>query len=184
VFSYPLTDGARLAPLEPWHAEPFAASLAASHAHLAPWIPFAHTVTDVDSARGFLQRAADGHAQDTRHLVGIWRDRELLGGAMFHTFDIRTGNCELGVWLAPEAQGRGLITRTARHVIDWAFRERGMGRVGWHNDPRNARSRAVAERLGLVFEGVRRASHVVAGERQDEELWSVLADEWLDRTPA
>ena len=30
----------------------------------------------------------------------------------------------------------------------------------------------------MVFEGVRRSSHVVAGVRQDTEIWSILADEW------
>ena len=51
-------------------------------------------------------------------------------------------------------------------------------RVAWHTDPRNVRSRAVAQRLGLAFEGVRRSSHVVAGVRQDVEVWSIIADEW------
>jgi SAM-dependent methyltransferase len=98
---------------------------------------------------------------------------------MFPTFDRRSGICEIGVWLSPQAQGRGLMTRAARHLIDWAIRERGMSRVEWHTDPRNDRSRSVARRLGLTFEGVRRSSHVVADERRDAEVWAVLAHEWM-----
>jgi ribosomal-protein-serine acetyltransferase len=180
---YPLGDGAGLGPLEPWHAEEFADSVARTREHLAPWIPFAHTVTDVESARAFLQRFADAHAADTRHLFGIWRDGRLVGGVMFPTFEARTGNCEIGVWLSPEAQGRGLITRAVRQLIDWAFRTRAMSRVEWNTDPRNARSRAVAQRLGMTFEGVRRSRHPVAGVRQDSETWSVLADEWNPTVP-
>jgi ribosomal-protein-serine acetyltransferase len=175
---YPLGDGAGLGPMEPWYAEEFADAVARTRDHLAPWIPFAHTVTDVESARAFLQRFADAHAADTRHLFGIWRDGRLIGGVMFPTFDARTGNCEIGVWLAPEAQGRGLITRAVRLLIDWAFHTRGLSRVEWNTDPRNARSRAVAQRLGMTFEGVRRSNHPVAGVRQDSEIWSILADEW------
>jgi RimJ/RimL family protein N-acetyltransferase len=62
--------------------------------------------------------------------------------------------------------------------VDWAIRERGMVRVAWLTDPRNERSKAAAKRLGMSFEGVRRSSHVLAGERQDIEVWSLLADEW------
>jgi ribosomal-protein-serine acetyltransferase len=175
---YPLGGAAGLGPLEPWHAEEFADSVARTREHLAPWIPFAHTVTDVESARAFLQRFADAHAADTRHVFGIWRDGRLIGGVMFPTFDARTGNCEIGVWLSPEAQGRGLITTAVRQLIDWAFHTRGMSRVEWNTDPRNARSRAVAQRLGMTFEGVRRSRHPVAGVRQDSETWSILADEW------
>ncbi|HEX6872446.1 MAG TPA: GNAT family N-acetyltransferase [Micromonosporaceae bacterium] len=175
---HPLGDGAGLGPLEPWHAEQFADSVAQARDHLAPWIPFAHTIAEVETARGFLQRFADARASDTRHLYGIWRDGQLVGGLMFPGFDQRSGICELGVWLSPQAQGQGLMTRAAGHLIDWAFRERGMSRVEWHTDPRNGRSRAVAKRLGFTFEGVRRSSHVVADERQDAEVWALLAREW------
>jgi len=180
MFFYPLADGARLGYLEPWHADQFLASITGSFDHLAPWIPFAHKVTDIEYARTFLQRFADAHAQDTRHLFGIWQGDKLIGGAMFPTFDTTLGICEIGVWIAPEAQGKGLITASARYLIDWAIRERGMSRVAWHTDPRNARSRAVAQRLGLTYEGIKRSSHVVNEERQDGEVWSVLADEWHD----
>jgi len=179
VFLFQLGDGAGLGPLEPWHAEEFAAAVDHARDHLAPWIPFAHTVTDVEKANDLLQRMANDHANDTRHMYGIWMDGRLVGGALFPVFDAKNGMCELGVWLVPEAQGRGLITRAARYLVDWAIRVRGMSRVAWHTDPRNARSKAVARRLGMTFEGVRRSSHVVAGVRQDAEVWSVLADEWL-----
>lgn len=178
MFLQPLGGGAGLGPLEPWHAEEFARSVAEARDHLAPWVPFAHTVTDSDTARAFLQRFADSHATDSRHLCGIWRDGRLVGGLMFPTFDLRSGVCDIGVWLSPQAQGHGLMTEAARHLIDWAIRARGMSRVEWGTDPRNERSRAIARRLGLTSEGVRRSSHVVAGERQDLEVWAVLAQDW------
>lgn len=112
VFTYSLGGGAVLGQLEPWHAEEFAAAVDHAREHLAPWIPFAHTVTDVDSARDLLQRLANDHAADSRHVYGIWEEGRLIGGAIFPTFDRKNGMCELGVWLVPEAQGRGLITGT------------------------------------------------------------------------
>jgi RimJ/RimL family protein N-acetyltransferase/SAM-dependent methyltransferase len=181
VFEYPLGEGIGVGPLEPWHAEQFAASVEHARTHIAPWIPFAHTVTDVDSAREMLQRFAANHADDSRHFYAIWQDDRIVGGVMFPRWDARNGICELGVWLAPEMEGRGLITRACRHLIDWAIRVRGMSRVEWHTDPRNTRSQAVALRLGMTLEGVQRSAHVVAGERQDSQVWSILADEWPGR---
>ena len=178
MFFHPLAGGAALGPLEPWHAEEFAAVIVGAHDHLASWIPIPHVVTDVDSARAYLQRRADDHAADTRHCYGIWLDGALVGGAMFAMFDAPNRVCELGAWLVPQAQGRGLVTDAARALIDWAFRVRGMRRVAWHNDPRNGRSEAVARRLGLVFEGRLRSAHVNAGEQQDIHVWSILDSEW------
>jgi RimJ/RimL family protein N-acetyltransferase len=178
VFAHPLADGAELRPLEPWQAEEFAAHVAQVRAHLAPWIPFATRVVDVESAREMLQRYADEQARDGGRLYGIWRDGSLIGGTLFRTFDAESGMCEVGVWLAPEAEGGGLINRAVRHMIDWAIRVRGIARVEWHTDTNNVRSKAAAQRLGMTFEGVLRSSFKVDGERRDTEVWSVLADEW------
>jgi len=178
VLRHPLHDGAELGQLEPWHAEQFAAAVSHAREHLAPWIPFAHSVTDVASARDHLRRLAVRHAEDTCHNYGIWQGGRLVGGVVFPAFDAAARTCELGVWLVPEVQGRGLVTAACRYVLDWAFGERGMVRVEWHNDPRNEASRAVARRLGMTHEGTMRSAYVLGGARQDSEVWSVLADEW------
>jgi ribosomal-protein-serine acetyltransferase len=102
----------------------------------------------------------------------------LLGGAVFGSFDQRCGNCEVGVWLAPEAVGKGLVTRTVRLMIDWAVEERGMARVQWQAAAGNERSLAAAKRIGFTREGVLRQALLHRGVRSDVEMWSILADEW------
>lgn len=151
-----LGPGAELRALEPWHAEEFLAHLDAAREHLRPWIPFASSVVDLPAAREFLQRYADRQAADTARLYGIWVEGRLSGGTLFKDVDARMGVAEIGVWLAPGAEGRGLITTAARHMIDWAFHVRGWHRVEWRNSTDNVRSRAVAKRLGLTHEGTLR----------------------------
>lgn len=182
MFAHPLGDGAEVRPLEPWQAEEFFTHVERIRGHLSPWIPFAHTVRDVGGARRLLQRMADALAADSGRFNGIWVDDKLAGGVLFRTFDAATGVCEVGVWIEPEAEGRGLITRAATWMIDYAVRVRGMSRVEWRTDPANVRSSAVARRLGMTREGVLRSSFVLGGERHDTEVWAVLADEWLTKT--
>jgi len=178
MLTLPLGDGAELRALEPWHAEELAAHVETIREHLRPWIPFASRVVDADSAREFLQRFADLQARDEGRFYGIWLDGRLSGGTLFKDFDATSGVCEIGVWLSPHAEGRGLITTAVRHMIDWAINVRGMHRVEWRNSPDNERSRAVAKRLGLTHEGTLRGDFVVNGTRQDTEVRAVLADEW------
>ena len=182
MFSHDLGGGAELRSLEPWQAEEFAAHVERVRAHLAPWIPFASRVVDAESARALLQDFAARQARDEGRMYGIWVDGSLAGGTLFRVFDTTAGMCEIGVWLAPELQGHGLITRAVRHMIDWAVDVRGLSRVEWHTDPRNEPSRAVARRLGMTLEGTLRSSFLLGGERRDTEVWAVLADEW--RSPA
>ncbi|MFF8955369.1 GNAT family N-acetyltransferase [Streptomyces sp. NPDC014894] len=173
-----LGDRAELRPLEPWCAAELSAFTDRTRAHLTPWLPWAHTVVDTESARRFLQRYADSQAADGGRIYGIWSDDVLVGGALFRVFDPRQGVCELGAWLAPEAQGRGLVTRAASAMIDWAVGVRGMSRVEWLVSPANDASIAVAGRLGMTLEGVSRGVFEMHGVRQDLQVWALLADEW------
>ncbi|MQY07432.1 GNAT family N-acetyltransferase [Actinomadura macrotermitis] len=178
MFSLALGEGAELRPLEPWHAAEFAAHADRVRRILMPWIPWARTVVDEASAREYLQNYADRQARDEGRLYGIWVDGVLAGGVLFRVFNTALGVCEVGVWLDEAHQGRGLVTTAVRHMIDWAVRERGMARVEWRCDPRNAPSVATAKRLGFVHEGTLRSAFVMDGERRDEQVWALLADEW------
>ena len=178
MLSLSLTDDAELRALEPWQAREFAAHVAAARDHLSEWLPWGSSAAEVDEAERLLQRYADAQARGEGRMLGIWVGGNLAGGVLFRVWEQQTGVCELGVWLAPEAVGRGLITRAGRAMIDYAFRERGMHRVEWRCATANTRSSAVAKRLGMTREGVLREAAPLNGVRHDVELWSVLATEW------
>ncbi|BEL12188.1 GNAT family protein [Actinoplanes sichuanensis] len=178
MFSVDLTENAQLRPLEPWQAEEFLAHMDRARATVDPWIPWASISTDLASATATLQRYADNAARDKQRLFGIWLDEVLVGGAMFVAFDAKAGNCELGVWLEPAGVGRGLVTKAARVLIDWAFRTRGLHRAEWHCNPDNIASSAVARRLGMTREALLREAYPWNGVRNDTEIWAVLASEW------
>jgi ribosomal-protein-serine acetyltransferase len=172
------TPPAELRPLEPWQAEEFLAHMDRARDTVDPWIPWAARSTDLASARETLQSYADKQAADSGRLHGIWLEGTLVGGVMFVRFETRTGNCEIGVWTEPAGAGHGLITTAARLLVEYAVRVRGMHRVEWITTPGNARSRAVAQRLGMRLDGVLRQEYPHNGVRHDAEVWSILADEW------
>ncbi|WP_340558583.1 GNAT family N-acetyltransferase [Streptomyces sp. GSL17-111] len=185
MYAIPLgDDGAELRPLEPWHAEEFFHHIDRGREFIGRHVGLPDLVTDVDTGRAHLRRYVEKAAADAGRIYGIWADGTLVGGVLFVSFDVRQGVAEAGCWLEPSAVGRGLVTRAARVIIDWAVEERGIHRVEWHVSSANAPSIAVARRLGMTKEGVLRQSHLYRGERQDMEVWSVLAPEWrAARTP-
>ncbi|MFI6790640.1 GNAT family N-acetyltransferase [Nonomuraea sp. NPDC050383] len=171
-------DGAELRPLEPWRAEEFLAHMDRGREFVGQHVALGDIVTDLESARRFLQAYADKAAADAGRIYGIWTDGKLVGGVLFRTMDVAQGTAEVGCWLEPSAVGRGLVTRAARLIIDWAVEERGVHRVEWHVSAANEASIAVARRLGMTKDGVLRESFLYRGKRQDIEVWSVLAPEW------
>ncbi|MBR7838833.1 GNAT family N-acetyltransferase [Actinospica durhamensis] len=178
MFAIELGDGAELRPLQPFQAEEFLAHMDRGREAIDPWISFATRSTDLDSARATLQGFADEQAQDTLHAFGIWLEGTLVGGVMLVRFDAEAGVCELGCWMEAAGQGRGLVTTASRHLIEWAFTQRGMHRVEWRARVDNVRSTNVARRLGMSLDGVLRQAIPFSGQRHDLEVWSLLANEW------
>ncbi|MDT0445598.1 GNAT family N-acetyltransferase [Streptomyces johnsoniae] len=171
-------DGAELRPLEPWRAEEFLAHIDRGREFIGAYVGLADAVEDLAASRAFLLRYAEKAAADAGRIYGIWADGKLVGGVLFRTMDVAQGTAEAGCWLEPSAAGRGLVTRAARVIIDWAVEERGIHRVEWLVSSANRPSIAVARRLGMTKEGVLRESFLYRGKRHDMEVWSVLAPEW------
>ncbi|WP_049575739.1 GNAT family N-acetyltransferase [Streptomyces sp. SBT349] len=171
-------DGAELRPLEPWRAEEFLAHMERGREFIGGHIALPDLVTDLESSRSFLRAYAEKAAADTGRIHGIWTEGGLVGGVLFRTMDVGQGTAEAGCWLEPAAVGRGLVTRAARLIIDWAIEERGIHRVEWRVSAANEPSIAVARRLGMTRDGVLREIYPYRGKRHDMEVWSVLAPEW------
>jgi ribosomal-protein-serine acetyltransferase len=178
MLSKPLPSGAILRPLEPWRAEEFAAHLDRAREHIRPWVGPSFVTTDVEGARATLGRYADRSAREGAGIYGVWVDGLLVGGVMFVDFSTATGSFEVGCWLEPGAEGHGHITAAVRELLGYAFDERGMHRAEWRCRSDNARSSAVARRLGMTLDGVLREAWPVGGVFHDKQVWSLLAGEW------
>ncbi|NLU71157.1 GNAT family N-acetyltransferase [Streptomyces sp. HNM0575] len=187
MFAVPLgEDGAELRPLEPWQAEEFLHHMDRGREFVGQHIGLADAVADLESSRAYLQSYADKTAADTGRIYGIWTPGQhhgagtLVGGVLFRIMDVPKGCAEVGCWLEPAAAGKGLATRAARVIIDWAVEQRGIHRVEWVVSTANFPSIAVARRLGMTKDGVLREISPYRGKRLDLEVWSILAPEWRE----
>jgi ribosomal-protein-serine acetyltransferase len=178
VFSVPLDSGAELRPLEVWHAQEFADHLDRAREHIRPWVGPSFVSDTVAGAEATIARYAQQAAADGARLFGIWAGGRLVGGVMFVQFSAAAGVCELGCWLEPAAEGRGLVTSASRVLLDWAVGVRGLHRAEWRCRSDNDRSAAVAQRLGMTLEGVLREAWLNGGVHHDKQVWAILAPQW------
>ncbi len=88
---------------------------------------------------------------------------------------------EVGITVAPQAQGRGLATEALTAVLDYLFTARGKHRVAADCDARNTPSAALLERVGMRREAHHRSSAWWKGEWTDEYVYAVLDEEWAAR---
>jgi ribosomal-protein-serine acetyltransferase len=181
MFAKALDPTSELRPLEVWHAEELAAHLDRAREHIRPWVGPAFVTDTVEGARSTLRRYADTAAADGARLYGIWSSGVLVGGVMFVAFSAPAGVCEVGCWLEPSAEGRGLVTAATRVLLDWAFDVRHLNRVEWRCRADNDRSAAVAARVGMTLEGTLRGAWLNGSVFHDKQVWAVLRDEHVRR---
>lgn len=168
-----LGDCIELRPLVPRYAAELASCVDGARGHLASWTVLAARVTDTETARVLLEEYSD-----PPRYFGIWRNRMLVGGALFRSINESDSMCEIGGWLIPEAQGHGLITAAFRQLITWATEDLKLDRIELHTSTENDRARAIAGRLGMRLSEVRPESFVLNGIRQRSEVWTLRREEW------
>ncbi|MBW8482991.1 GNAT family N-acetyltransferase [Actinomadura parmotrematis] len=157
----PIGEDAALIARTPALAEEFHALLAANRERLRRWNPGAcPEPLTLESTR--LRLAADALARRAGALLptaivlredGAWR---VVGAASLRPDG--DGSGEVGYWIDAAHEGRGLVTRAVAALLAHAFGVLALDRVTLAAEPANARSRAVARRLGFTEEAV------VAGE--------------------
>jgi ribosomal-protein-serine acetyltransferase len=158
-------------------AEAYAA-IEASRERLAEWLPWVAGTTSLAVEREFLEQLIVPATLDGTGLHTTIRcDGEFGGFAGLRVFAVRSA-AEVGYWLADPAVGRGVMLRTVAHLVDLCFGPLELHRFELLAATGNVRSRAVADRLGMVFEGVRREGEELARGYVDLAMYALLRAEW------
>lgn len=74
--------------------------------------------------------------------------------------------------------GHGLMPEAARALVNFGFEEKKLRRVFLECDPRNRAAIRLAEKLGMVREGLLRDYGCYKGEWCDALFYGLLAREW------
>ena len=108
--------------------------------------------------------------------LGIYQQgsQELCGTVGFHSISQVNHSAELAYDLHPDFWGRGLISHSARALIEWSFTQRHYQRIQATILPENLASIKVIERLGFQYEGLLRHYRMVRGEQRDYLMHSCL----------
>ncbi len=170
-----------LRPLEEADVRELWALIEANRDHLSPWLPWAADQTP-ERTREFVHQAIRQEARRDGFQAAIRVHGEIAGVIGFHAIDHHNASTTIGYWLAAAHQGRGLMTAAVESLVTHAFDEWRLHRVELRAAPANARSRAIAERLGFREEGLLREAERFGSEFRDLILYAVLAADWRPRS--
>lgn len=172
-----LGDGLTLHPATVEDADESFAVVDAERDRLREWLPWVDHTTSPDDTRSFFEAVAQLDASgESLHTV-VRLDDRLIGHADLRMTRLQcTG--EVGYWLSAAAVGKGVMTRVVAQLLDVGFGPLGLHRIQLQAATGNTRSRAIAERLGMTLEGIRREAERLPKGFVDLAVYSMLAPEW------
>ena len=110
-------------------------------------------------------------------------DDELIGECGLPSIDHYRRSCEIGIALGREYWAKGLGQDAVRTLVDFAFRDLGMHKVGLEVLADDDRAVGAYRKVGFVEEGRRREHSWFEGEFHDALVMGILREEWTRAHP-
>jgi ribosomal-protein-serine acetyltransferase len=171
----------RLRPLRLSDAPAVWEAIEKSRKRLNRWLPWVHHIRSAADERRYIARVRELWRRRDKLSVGIF-DRtsgRYLGGTGLERINWGRRCFEVGYWIRTGAEGRGYVSEAVRLLTCLAFDRLGGERVEIFMHPRNARSEAVAKRLGFVYEGTARAvTPGPDGALEDRHMYALVRSDY------
>lgn len=144
------TDGIVLRAPDPIDAAAISAVVHASRAHLARFLDWAAVPEPVDAQAVRLAVAREAFDAGGDGAYTVFDGDEVIGALGLHR-RAGPGALEVGYWLRPDREGRGIMTAAVRTALAVAFDVDGAERIVIQCRPDNVRSAAIPRRLGFAL---------------------------------
>ena len=164
-------------------AEAFFAIFTREREYLSQWADWPTKLQTLEDCKRYVESYQQCYEAKSCVPLVILYQNQLVG---LCTLDIKNWvvrNAELSYWIAEGYQKQGIVTKSCKVLITYAFSQLGLNRIFLRfkhvsHERENRRSRLLAERLGFIEEGVEREGGATKGEFMDMVCYSLLADEW------
>ena len=100
-----------------------------------------------------------------------------MGNCGFHSINHELKVAEIGYWIGKEFQGKGIMTRVCRYLVDYAFSKLNIDKIEISAAEKNLRSRAVCERIGMQLEGIITNREKVGDQILDHAIYGIHKSE-------
>jgi ribosomal-protein-serine acetyltransferase len=178
VLHLPVDKETQLRLLEERYAEEYLALIERNRAYLQEWMPWASYENSLEDLKAYMKHTLLQFANNEGFQAAIWHHNKPVGSIGYANLDWADHKTEIGYWIDSSMQGKGIVTKSCRVLITFAFEQYHLNKVEIHCATGNVRSRAIPERLGFTQEGVIRQAERCNDHYHDIVVYGMLASEW------
>jgi len=166
-----LNENIRVEPLSLIHSSSIFETIDKHRNELREWLPFVDSTKEKKDIINFINFSnADIH-------FPIFYDNSFAGLIGIKDIDQDNRKAEIGYWISPEFQNKGIVTLVSQWLIRYAFNKLGINRLQIRVAVDNRKSIRVAEKLKFKFEGIQRDGELLVSGFTDLNVYSLLKRE-------
>lgn len=163
---------------QPYDAQELFLCVDKNRAHLREFLPWVNATLKPQHSMDFIQNMLVQETAQKGIAMGIFLKEQLIGGIGMHDWDHYLKKAQIGYWLSKDAEGKGLMQRSATAFITFLFEHLGLNKIEIQFLPYNKRSGELTQRLHAKVEGVLRDSILINGSFEDVVITGILRKEW------
>ncbi len=141
---------------------------------LQQWLPWLDRTKEPLDTQQFLELQLLRFQQGSALHVTIFYQDRIAGVVGYNQIDRVNQIGHLGYWLGEEYNGKGIMTKSAKELIELGFDYYELNRVEIRCAVANNRSRALSERLGFNNEGIIRQAEKLCDRYVDHVVYGLL----------
>ena len=142
--------------------------------HLRQWLPFVDRMQTVEFAENFVKGTMQRNKDGNEFAFVIIENDKVIGRIGVYKIDGQNKIGEIGYWLAENLQGKGIITKSCKALIDFCFSDLQLNRIEIKCGTENFKSKTIPEKLNFTKEGVIREGELLYDKFIDLNLYSLL----------
>ena len=146
--------------------------------YLRKWLPWVDQITSPYQYQAIIPLWNKLFAEKTELNAGIFFNGRLVGMITLQQIDWANRKASIGYFLAEDAQGHGIMTKSVAALLNYAFYYLKLNRIEIHCGVKNVKSQAIPEKLSFKKEGIIRDGEFLYDHFHDLYSYSMLAREW------
>ncbi len=173
-----VTDNISLELISDVHAIPVFDLITENRQHLRQWLPWVDSMLTIHNFHTYIQNTKNEIAAGRQLSYIILADGNVVGRCGVYNITSEHATASLGYWLSEAYEGKGIITKVCKKLIEMSFWELLLNEIEIRCAIDNIKSEAIAKRLKFSWKLVLKKGDYVNKKFVDLNIYKLTRAEW------
>lgn len=173
LFKVRMDDELELALLVPKYVQQNYAIIAAEQDYLNQWLNWPKDTKSYDDLNKFAVQSIKEFAESKSMTCSIIYKGVAVGAGGFNSITPSLKKALIGYWLGSQFQGKGIMTRVVKFLIQYGFDELGLEKIETAHALGNEPSQKIIKAAGFIQEGTIKNAENLHGKIVDHVVYGI-----------